>query len=292
MKIIKFLSTLDRRIIYLILALVVMLPLIIPSVQKVRVMTPVNKLFDAVDAIPDDQILMIDFDYDPQTLPEMEPMGIAVLRHAFHQRIRVAVLSLYVQPLGLAKKALDQVTEEFNSRSTSRADSIIYGQDYVFLGWQPPPIVPLLGMGSSITNVYTRDYYGYRTDSLPMMATVKNFNDVGILVSLSGATAPLWWVAYSQTRFGVAVGAGITAVSASEFYQYYQTGQFSGLMIGMKGAAEYEELVETKLMLKGRRKASEALGSLTAAHLTMIAFIIIGNVGYFVRKRQGKGVSK
>jgi hypothetical protein len=291
MKVIEYLSQLDRRIVYLVLALAVMLPLIIPSVQRVRVMTPVAKLFNAVDAIPEDRILMMDFDYDPQTLPEMEPMGIALLRHAFRKRIRVAVLSLYVQPLGLAKRALDQVSEEFNQRATSHADSIIYGRDYVFLGWQPPPIVPLLGMGISITNVYTRDYYGYRTDSLPMMRRVRNFNDVGILVSLSGATAPLWWVAYSQTRFGLAVGAGITAVSASEFYQYYQTGQFSGLMIGMKGAAEYEELVETKLMLKDRRKASEALGSLTAAHLTMIVFIIIGNVGYFVRRRS-KGGSK
>lgn len=291
MKIIEYLSRLDRRIVYLVLAIAVMLPLVIPSVQKVRVMTPVSKLFNAVDAIPDDRILMLDFDYDPQTLPEIEPMGVAVLRHAFQRRIKVAALSLYVQPLGLAKKALDQVTEEFNQRATSRADSIIYGRDFVFLGWQPPPIVPLLGMGISITNVYTRDYYGYRTDSLPMMRRVRNFNDVGILVSLSGASAPLWWVAYSQTRFGVAVGAGITAVSASEFYQYYQTGQFSGLMIGMKGAAEYEELVETRLMLKDRRKASEALGSLTAAHLTMIVFIIIGNVGYFIRRR-GKGGSK
>ncbi len=289
MKIIEYLSRLDRRIVYSVLALAVMLPLVIPSVQKVRVMTPVSKLFSAVDAIEDDKILMIDFDYDPQTLPEIEPMGIAVLRHAFHRRIKVAVLSLYVQPLGLAKKALDQVTEEFNQRATSRTDSIIYGRDYVFLGWQPPPIVPLLGMGISITNVYKTDYYGYRTDSLPMMRRVRNFNDVGILVSLSGATAPLWWIAYSQTRFGVAVGAGITAVSASEFYQYYQTGQFSGLMIGMKGAAEYEELVETRLMLKDRRKASEALGSLTAAHLTMIAFIIIGNVGYFIRRRSKGG---
>lgn len=291
MKIIEYLSQLDRRIVYLVLAIAVMLPLVIPTVQKVRVMTPVSKLFNAVDAIPDDRILMIDFDYDPQTLPEIEPMAVAVLRHAFQRRIKVAALSLYVQPLGLAKKALDQVTEEFNQRATSRADSIIYGRDFVFLGWQPPPIVPLLGMGISITNVYTRDYYGYRTDSLPMMRRVRNFNDVGILVSLSGASAPLYWVAYSQTRFGVAVGAGITAVSASEFYQYYQTGQFSGLMIGMKGAAEYEELVETKLMLKDRRKASEALGSLTAAHLTMIVFIIIGNVGYFIR-RHSKGGSK
>lgn len=288
MKIIEYLSTLDRRIVYLVIALAVMLPLIIPSVQKVRVMTPVAKLFNAVDTIPPDKILIINFDYDPQTLPEMEPMGIAVLRHAFKRKIRLAVLSLYVQPLGLAKKALDQVTEEFNQRATSSADSVIYGRDYVFLGWQPPPIVPLLGMGISITNVYKQDYYGYRTDSLPMMRKIKNFNDVGILVSLSGATAPLWWIAYSQTRFGVAVGAGVTAVSASEFYQYYQTGQFSGLMIGMKGAAEYEELVESRLHLRDRRKASEALGSLTAAHLTMIVFIIIGNVGFIIRRRKNR----
>jgi len=288
MKIIEYLSTLDRRIVYLVLATAVMLPLVIPSVQKVRVMTPVAKLFNAVDTIPNDKILIVNIDYDPQTLPEMEPMGVAVLRHAFERRIKVAVLSLYVQPLGLAKKALDQVTEEFNQRANSVADSIIYGRDYVFLGWQPPPIVPLLGMGISISNVYTRDYYGYRTDSLPMMRRIKNFNDVGILVSLSGATAPLWWIAYSQTRFGVAVGAGVTAVSASEFYQYYQTGQFSGLMIGMKGAAEYEELVESRLQLRDRRRASEALGSLTAAHLTMIVFIIIGNVGFLIRRRRDR----
>lgn len=292
MKIIEYLSRLDRRIIYLVLATVVMVPLVIPTVPRVRVMTPVEKLFNAVEAIPKDQILMLDFDYDPQTLPEIEPMGVAMLRHAFHRRTRVAVLSLYVQPLGLAKKALDQVTEEFNSRATTYEDSIIYGRDYVFLGWQPPPIVPLLGMGISIVDVYQRDYYGYRTDSLPMMRKVKNFNDVGILVSLSGATAPLWWIAYSQTRFGVAVGAGITAVSASEFYQYYQTGQFSGLMIGMKGAAEYEEMVQSRLSITSRRKASEALGSLTAAHLTMIVFIVIGNIGYFIRKRREKGVQR
>ncbi|UCD18786.1 MAG: hypothetical protein JSU64_04995 [candidate division WOR-3 bacterium] len=288
MNIIEKLSKLDRRIVYFVLAIAVLLPLVIPSAQKVRVMTPVAKLFKAVDATPDDKIVILDFDYDPQTLPEIEPMGVALLRHAFKRKIKVAVLSLYVQQLGLAKKALDQVTEEFNSRAESYADSIIYGRDYVFLGWQPPPIVPLLGMGISITNVYTQDYYGLRTDSLPMMRKVKNFNDVGILVSLSGTTAPLWWVSYSQTRFGVAVAAGITAVSASEFYQYYQTGQFSGLMVGMKGAAEYEEMVESNLLLKDRRKASEALGSLTAAHLTMIAFIVIGNAGYLIRRRRNR----
>lgn len=286
MKTLESLARIDRRIIYLVIALVVILPLVFSIPADVRVMTPAQRLYDTVDAIPNDKILIIDFDYDPQTMPENEPMAVALLRHAFKRRIKVAALSLYVQPLGLAIKALDQVTQEFNSRAQTNADSIIYGRDYVLLGWQPPPIVPLLGLGISISNVYSTDHYGYRTDSLPMMQGIRNLDDVGILVSVSGGTAPLWWVAYAQVRYGVAVGAGITAVSASEFFIYLQTGQFSGLLVGMKGAAEYEELVASRLEVPGKRKASEALGSVTAAHIAIMAFIIIGNIGYLTRRRK------
>jgi hypothetical protein len=285
MKIFDYLATVDRRIIYFILAIVVILPLVFPKAQSVRVMTPARRLFEAVDSIPENKVLLIDFDYDPQTQPENEPMAIALLRHSFNKRIKVAALSLYAQPVGLAVQALNQVSEEFNSRAQTHEDSIIYGRDYILLGWQPPPILPLLGLGVSISNVYPTDHYGYTTDSLPVMQDIRNLNDVGILVSVSGGSAPLWWVAYSQVRYGVAVGAGLTAVSASDYFIYYQTGQFSGLMVGMKGAAEYEEMVST-LEVPGRRRASEALGSLTAAHLTIMAFIIIGNIGYIVRRRR------
>ena len=174
MKIIDKLAKIDRRIIYLILAVVVILPMIFPSVLRVRVMPPVEKLFHAVDNVPKEKALIIDFDYAPQTAPELEPMGFALLRHAFRKRTKVLILSLYVQMLGLAQNALTEVIEEFNSVAETNTDSIIYGRDYVFLGWVPPPIIPILGMGESITNVYQVDYYGNRTDTLPLMKEIKN----------------------------------------------------------------------------------------------------------------------
>jgi len=286
MNILDLLTKIDRRIIYLVLLVVVILPLLFPKAQSTRVMLPVEKLFNAVENIPEEKALIIDFDYAPQTQPELEPMGFALLRHVFKRRIKLLVLSLYIQPLGLAQNALTRIVEEFNSVAETNADSIIYGRDYVFLGWVPPPIIPILGMGESITNVYEVDYYGNRTDTLLLMRDIKNYNDVELLVSLSGADPPKYWVAYAQNKFGLKVGAGITAVSASEYYTFLQTGQFSGLLVGMKGAAEYEELVEQRLDIKVKRKASEALLSITYAHLVMIAFIIIGNVGYFMRRRQ------
>ncbi len=286
MNIIDLLTKIDRRIIYLVLLVVVILPLLFPKAQSTRVMPPVEKLFNAIDNIPEDKAIIIDFDYAPQTQPELEPMGFALLRHVFKRRIKLLVLSLYIQPLGLAQNALIRVTEEFNSVAHTNADSIIYGRDYIFLGWVPPPIVPILGMGESITNVYKVDYYGNRTDTLSLMRDIKNYNDVGLLVSLSGADPPRYWVAYAQNKFGLKVGAGITAVSASEYYTFLQTGQFTGLLVGMKGAAEYEELVEQRLDIKVKRRASEALPSITFAHLVMIIFIAIGNIGYFIKRRQ------
>lgn len=286
LKFIERLTAIDRRIIYGVLALVVILPLVFPTVLKVKPMKPVEKLYEAVDNIPEDKALILDCSYAPQIKAEVEPMAIAVLRHAFGKRKKVLVLALYVQMLGLAQKALTQVTEEFNSKAETNADSIIYGRDYVFLGWTPPPLIPILGMGESIAGVYPADYYGNQTDTLELMQQIKNYNDIGILVALSGSAIPKAWVMYAQNRFGLAVGVGCTAVSGADFYAYYQTGQFSGLMVGMKGAAEYEELVEENLEIKEKRMASEAMLSMTYAHFIIILFIVIGNIGYFIQRRR------
>lgn len=286
MNLIDRLNAIDRRIIYLILAIVVIIPMLLPIPQKVRVMEPVEKCFNAIDTIAQDKALIIDFDYDPQTLPELEPMGLAILRHAFTKRIKVLVLCLYVQQLGLAKKALDEIVPEFNAVATSNADSIIYGRDYVFLGWQPPPLVPLLGMAESITNVYQVDYYGNRTDSMPILQKIKNYNNIELVVSLAASSIPLTWVYYPQNRYGVQMAAGVTAVSAGDFYPFLQSGQFSGLIVGMKGAAEYEELLSQRLKINKKRKASESLSSITYAHLAIMAFIVIGNIAFIIKRRK------
>jgi hypothetical protein len=286
MTFIERLTAIDRRIIYLIIALVTLLPMIFPIAQKVRVMSPVDKCFNAVDTIHTDKALIIDFDYTPQDMPELEPMALAMLRHTFTRRIKILVLCLYVQPLGLAQSALDQISTEFNRRAQSNADSIIYGRDYVFLGWQPPPLVPIIGMGESIIRVYPKDYYGNQTDTLPLMKRIKNYSNVELLVSLSSSSIPGSWLAYAQNRFGLKVSAGVTSVSAGDFYPFLQSGQFSGLVVGMKGAAEYEELLTRKLNFQTRRKAGESLSSITFAHLAIILFIIIGNVGFFMKRRK------
>jgi len=287
MKWLEVFLTIDRRIIFAVVGFVLVLPIIFPFGFRTPVTPPTQKLYDAVEAIPArDKALTISVDYAPQTEPELHPMTIALLRHAFSRRKYVIILALYVQGLGLAEDALRTVVGEFNERATSPADSILYGRDYVFLGWQPPPVIPILGMGTSIRGVFPRDYYGNETDTLAMMKEIDSYSDMDLLVSISGGTPPVWYVAYAQSRFGIKVGAGITAVSVADFFPYLETGQFSGMLAGIKGAAEYEELVARNLGLEDRRKAMEGMSSQAAAHIAIMAFVILGNIGYFAKRKR------
>jgi len=285
------LQRIDRRWIYLVIWLVVMIPLLLPFSIKPRPMPPVEKLFSYIDTMPEDKALVISVDYTPDTQAELHPMTIALLRHAFATGRRVGVLATAVYGLGLGEEALRQVAAEFNEKAVTHEDSVLSGEDYVFWGWSTPFLTVMLGMGERITNVFPVDYYGAATESLPITARIKNFNDIGIVMSIAGSSTPLSWVAYAQTQFGVRIGCGTTAVSAADYYTYLNSGQFTGMLAGMRGAAEYEQLLEDKLAAVGpsltlRRKATEAMSSQTAAHIAIILFIIVGNIGFFATRRR------
>ena len=278
----KFLK-MDRRWIFLMIGLSVLIPLVTRMSMPTLVTPPVQNLFDAVNAIePEGKPLMLSFDFDPSTEPELLPMATAILRNCFSRKIRVLLYGgLYPQGAGMAQLALEEVSREFDVES---------GVDYAFLGYVPGVGAVILSMGESIKSTFERDYYGVDLDSLPMLADVQNYDDIPLVVDLSGSSVPILWVLYAGARYQQQMGVGTTAVSAAQYYPWLQTGQFVGMRGGLKGAAEYEKLNDEMGIKQARKRASIGMGSQSIAHLLIIVLIVLGNVGYFVtraRKRSG-----
>lgn len=279
----------NRRIIFLAVGLAVLIPLIVPFFIPTNVMPPTRKLYNAVEEIqPESQGILISVDYDPQTMPELHPMYLALLRHAFAHRVPVFVMCSYIPGLGLAKRGMDDVALEFNQRALTQKDSVIYGRDYVFLGWPPLWLAAVLRMGSDFSQAYPADYYKNRTSALEILKRIKNYNDIGIIVSIAGSGIPGSWITYANTRFGVRVGAGITAVSAADFYPFLNTGQLTGMLAGLKGASEYEYLVNSNYHLTGKTPATQGMSSQSVAQVVILVLVIIGNIGYFATRRRKK----
>ncbi len=279
----------DRRIIFILMAIVIIVPLIVPMNLPVGMQRTTEGVFNTIENMdPQRQALLISTDYTPQTEAENQPMTITLMRHAFARRVPVLLLSLYVEATGQVAQAVDEVVAEFNARATSHADSIIYGRDVIFLGWVPPPIVPILAMGESIKGIYKTDFYGNATADLPLTQRIENYSDIGLVAAITASSSPIWYVQLAQTKWGVKVAAGCTAVSAPEFYPYFRSEQLAGMLGGMKGAAEYEDAVARKYGRTGTMRASQGMGAQSAAHLLIMAFVILGNIGYFVGRRASK----
>jgi hypothetical protein len=113
-----------------------------------------------------------------------------------------------------------------------------------------------------------------------MMRGIKNYDNVKGVINLSAGNVSDMWVANGNARYGVKLALAMTGVMAADYYPYYQSKQVFGIIGGMKGAAEYEQLC------KNPGTATEAMKVQVFAHVVIIIFIIIGNLAYFLGKRK------
>jgi len=278
MKFFQYLLKIDRRIIYIIMGVLVMLPLIRPLGLGVTSGPRAARLFHAVDSIPAGKTLLISVDFDPASMPELYPMLTALMRHAFAKDMKVLLCGLWPTGAGLAIKAATDIPPEYGKK---------YGEDVVYLGYKPGVDAVILGMGENIKNVYPNDYSGRPLDSLPMMRDVQRLRDIPMVVALSaGDPGYSDWLRYAQSRYGMKVGAGLTAVSAADAYPFLQSGQLTGLLAGMKGAAEYEILVQKNGYSKAYMPAVAAMDSQSLAHVVIMILVIIGNIAYFATRKR------
>jgi hypothetical protein len=263
--------SIDRRILFALIFVAVVWPLIQPMRLPISVSPPVQTLYDAVEAIPPGSIVMLGADYSPDTMPELQPMVDTFLRHAFERDLRVVVACLWPASPPLVERAMTPLAEEFGKE---------YGVDYVNLGYMAGGIVTLLGMGASIPVTFPSDYGGTPVTEIPLMQEVENFDDIAFVMEVSAGTpGTREWVQQVQGRYRVALGSGTTAVGAPNFYPYVQSGQLTGLLGGLKGAAEYETLIGHP------GDATKGMDAQSIVHALVVVFILLGNVVYLVSSR-------
>jgi hypothetical protein len=272
------LEQLDRRWIYLMVIIAVVIPFYVPMRFPVSVTPEARSLYETVEALPDSSAVMLVFDYYPSTMAETEPMAIAAARHFFRKNCKVVTLSNI--PYGgpsMAETVTRQVAREFGKE---------YGVDFVNLGYKYGYVAVLKGMGRSIEEVFPTDNSGTPLSELPMMNSIKNYEDISFIFEVADNATADFWVSIVNAGYGVPMGCGATAVMAPKFYAYVGSGQFVGLLGGMKGAAEYE------IMIGHPDAAFRGMDVQSLVHLVIIGLVIMGNIGFFVGRARKRRLSQ
>ncbi len=265
-------GSMDRRWVYLMVWLAVIFPLIFPVSFPISVTPEARQLYDAVEALPESSVVLLTFDVYPNALAETEPMARAALHHLFRKNIKVITLTTI--PLGgpsIAERVTRDLAAQYNKT---------YGVDFVNLGYKPNYVSVLKGLGTSIASIYPTDNSGTPVDQLPLTQRVKSYADMQFIFVVADNGIIDYWISIVNAQFKIPVGAGMTAVMAPKQYAYVNSKQLTGLLGGMKGAAEYEELVGKHAL------ATTGMGIQSLIHFLLIGLIVIGNVAYFIVRKQ------
>ena len=265
----------DRRWIFLVLAIVVFIPILIPIGMPIRATVTTKVVFDAIENLPPNSKVLVSIEYSPSTKPENHPMAISVLRHLFKNDHKVFVTCLWPDGQFMAQDALKQVADEEFGK--------VYGKDYVFLGFRPGTAAVVKGIVSNIRKLYTVDVYQTKIDEIPLMEGVNKFSDFAFLFSASaGYPGTIEWVQYAADPTGIPMSSGVTSIQVNEVMPYVQSGQIIGVLAGMPGAAEYEALLGQK------GSATSGMDAQSIAHLVIVLFIILGNAAFFIERQRSR----
>lgn len=271
-------SFLDRRWLYLLIALGAIIPMFTPLGMPVTPSREVEGLFNYIQELKPGDTVLLAIDYDPQTVGENEPQAYGVLRHCFERNVNVLITALSQNAPGMAQEMIDIVAGEYGKEN---------GIDYCYLGYQPYPAIVIMSIGQNFRIPFPQDYFGVALDEIPLMQDKQNFDDINLVVSVAAGWVAESWVTYAKERYGCDVALAVTAVQAAQYYAFWNAQQIIGLVPGLKGAAEYQTMMKdngmsyTDAPLRGMDVQS-------IEHLLIIAFIVVGNVGFFAERSRQK----
>jgi hypothetical protein len=265
----------ERRIVFLFVGVALLVPFFMQFALPLPVSPEVQEVYDALEQLEPGAKVLASFDFDPPSAPELQPMANAFMKYAFEKDLKVIIMGLWPQ----GPQQANQAVEAAFADAPALRDRVQYGRDYVNLGYQAGNEFVILRMGQKFKAMFPSDLYNTPYDSIPLLKNVTNFSNIDFSLNFSaGRPGTQEWVQFAADRFGLKMGAGNTAVQAPMIYPFLNTGQLTGLMGGMTGAAEFELLVSKP------DKATTYLLSQSFAHVVVILFIIIGNVA-FLRER-------
>lgn len=307
-----FMQTLDRRWIYLVLAITLVVALALGKQTDPIVLPPVQQLYDAVQAAPagpgQGKIILVGTTFAAGTIGENGNQARAIFRHLMLSHKRFAIIAVS-EPQGaaLGKAIVGELAKQYGYK---------YGTDWIDFDYQIGTLAFFKSFPKDIQGTVKVD--GMEKKPLakfPIMHGINTVEDIALHIEITASASVFDWIQIVQpmTNPRLKIGYAPTGVMATEAYPLLDSRQLVGMVPGLKGAADYERLVDEQ---EQREAASGQLGhppfdpkqmvtiaglaapartlmfTQNAAHIVIILFILLGNIGMLLARLVGRSSTK
>jgi len=198
-KTVEVINSLDKRWIFLAVGLAVVLATMFRLTFPETPTPMVQAIFDKVESLPEGSRVILPFDYDPGSEPEVQPMADAFVRHCAERGLKMYFIALW--PLG--QNMVDGV---INNLLNVEYPHLKYGTDFMDLGYKSGNEGVVAVILTDIKKLYTTDAHGDAIDSVPMMEGITNIRGFDLILNVSAGYPGLKeWIQYAGTPGNIPV---------------------------------------------------------------------------------------
>lgn len=278
----------DRRWIFLLMGLAVVVPLYFPIGLPVKPSSMTRAAYAPVEELKAGDVVLVSMDLDPSATPELEPYYRSVILQLKRKDVKIVFVTLWYAAPPLIERWMREtmdvpIAAAGTAGYSGRPDrAYVRNVDYAYLGFREGKQNVMFAMAADIRKLFNgRTEDGTKIDNIPFMKDINRLGDFRLMVLVSaGAPGAKEYVQYVQAQYSLRMVAATTAVSTTDLAPYYQSGQLLGLVAGLSGAAEYEVLV-------GKTgTATQGADVLNVGHGVVIIAILLGNTIYFLGRRR------
>ena len=268
-------QNIDKRILYIVMIAVISIPLVImPNYHPNHIFKEVTDAYNTIESVDENKIVFISTVWSGSTAAENGEQTAVMVKHLFKRNKKFVIISWDQAGSKLTYDLIKSISEEYKKK---------YGYDWVHLGYKIPNLQTLLrGFGTDFKATFKSDYFNTPLENIPLTKNIKNSSDFGVVIDITPSATIEAWIAYFCEPYKVKLIYCPAAVQAASAYPFLDSGQISGMLNGVIGAAQYETLIEEN---KNPTKAGAVSLSLSLAHILVLLLIIIGNMAYFIERK-------
>jgi len=267
------LDKMDSMVVHAAVIVVMCFALLNPMGIAIIPSADTQEVYDLVESLPSGSIVFLGMDYSSAGVPEMEPSVISMVRQGWAKGLRFVAVGVDSQMAGdLADQAFSQVMPEFPDKT--------YGVDWINIGYKPGYEVLMEKMLVSIDEACMgTDANGSSLSAFPIMTDFVTIKDASLLTTFYTGETPSKYVKHIVQPYNIPLVVSTGTGGVPTVMPLVASGQVASVLVGMKGAAEYEALV------KKPGSATRGLDAQSLVHLLVVLFIILGNVGYYSSRK-------
>jgi len=271
----KTLATYDRRWVYLVLFLVVIIPLLNPIGMPISVSPDTVQYHAAISSVEEGDHIFFTLNTEFSGYNEIQSGIIATMRVFIESNSKICVAVGHPEATGIPELVFQKLEHELEQNGYQ------YGEDYVILGYVMPNEASVAAMAQDFQGTISQDWLGRSIDDT-FLSEINTWEDWDLIADFTTGLATTYLLNHFALR-GTPMTVNCIGVMIASQKPYVDTGVYLAVLQSMRGGAELEYLTGHP------GPGLTAMDAFTFGHYMLLLFIIAGNIGYYGYSRKQVG---